>query len=82
MWEDAVLVAGDDLFAHGFGWVVLVDGPVVVEVDDWGEGGVGAEVTDPVEDLLGRDGAEQVRVRHPRCRLVVTGAVGSGGASG
>src|SRR3546814_14248038 len=41
--EDAVLVAELDLFAHRVGWVVLVDGPVLIEVDHWRDPGVRSE---------------------------------------
>src|SRR3546814_1258438 len=56
--EDAVLVAELDLFAHRVGWVVLVDGPVLIEVDHWRDPGVRSEPGQPVLDQAQELGSE------------------------
>src|SRR3546814_8064570 len=69
--EDAVLVAELDLFAHRVGWVVLVDGPVLIEVDHWRDPGVRSEPGQPVLDQAQELGSESAGVDHLRVGVEV-----------
>ena len=80
--EHAVGVAQQDLFAHRWGWVVLVDRPVVAQVEDGAEVDLaadGAVPGQPVGEELGGGGAELLdRHRAGAVAGAVAGEVGCG----